>query len=126
MNTKEFLQQSWVKKEIINRLDYNPETGDLTWAERDCRYFDKSRVGKKVGYNWSVDGYVNYTVPMEIKGRRVKLVVARLCWLVHTGDWPKHTIDHIDRDPLNNRWGNLRDVSQAVNNQNKGPYKKRK
>jgi len=125
MKTKEFINQDWVKEEIISRLNYNPETGSLTWAERDCPFFDKSRVGKEVGNSWDTDGYINNTLLLEIKGRRVHIVVARLCWLVHTGDWPKYTIDHIDRDPLNNKWDNLRDVTQKVNNSNKGPYKKR-
>lgn len=123
MNTKEFLAQDWVKEEIISRLNYNPETGSLTWAERDCAFFDKSRVGEEVGCSWNQNGYVQKTLQLEIKGRRVNLVVARLCWLVHTGDWPKYTVDHIDRDSLNNKWSNLRDVTQKVNNSNKGFYK---
>lgn len=125
METKDFLSQSWVKQEIIARIDYDPETGILTWSDRDCPYFDKSRVGKQVGYSWTSKGYTNNTVRMEIRGRKVTLVVARLCWLVHTGDWPEYTVDHIDRNTLNNKWDNLRDVPQSVNNQNKGPYKKR-
>ena len=126
MKTKEFLAQDWVKQEIISRLNYNPETGSLTWASRDCKSFDPTRVDKEVGYVFVKDGYINKTLHMEIKGKRVMLVVARLCWLVQTGDWPEHTIDHIDRDTLNNRWDNLRDVTQSVNNQNKSKkYKKR-
>lgn len=126
MNTKEFLNQDWVKQEIISRLNYNPETGSLTWAERDCKYFGRSKIGKEVGYIFKKEGYVNKSLHMEISGRRVTVVVARLCWLVKTGDWPKHTIDHVDRDTLNNRWENLRDVTQQVNNQNKSRrYKKR-
>ncbi len=34
------------------------------------------------------------------------------------GQWPPQTIDHIDGDPANNRFSNLRAVSQQVNNQN--------
>ena len=35
-----------------------------------------------------------------------------------TGGWPNQTIDHIDGDPTNNKWDNLRDVSQQTNNRN--------
>ena len=127
MKTKEFINQDWVKEEIISRLSYNPEAGSLTWAERDCRFFDKSKVGEEVGYidKHYKHGYTCRRVRLDVKGRRVFLSVARLCWLVHTGNWPEHTIDHIDRDPLNNKWDNLRDVTQKVNNSNKGPYKRR-
>lgn len=39
---------------------------------------------------------------------------------MHHGSWPKYTIDHIDRNKLNNRIENLRDVTQSVNNSNTG------
>lgn len=126
METKEFLTQDWVKQEIISRLNYNPETGSLVWASRGCKFFDGERVGKDVGYTFIKGGYTNKIVSMEIKGKKVSLVVARLCWLVQTGDWPKNTIDHIDRDSLNNKWDNLRDVTQCENNQNKSSVYKKK
>jgi len=122
MNTKEFLNQDWVKQEIISRLNYNPETGSLTWAERDHNRFTPARAGKEVGYIFKKGNYTNNILHMEIRGRKVTVVVARLCWLVKTGDWPKHTVDHLDRDSLNNKWENLRDVTQNTNNQNKGRY----
>jgi hypothetical protein len=125
VNNKEFIQQQWVKDEIIKRLNYNPTTGDLTWAVRDGQdYFNKSFAGKTVGQKWvDKDGYKNYTVNIEMKGRKLSIVASRLCWLLHTGDWPNETIDHINRDPFDNRFCNLRDVSQKVNNFNKGFYK---
>jgi hypothetical protein len=126
MNTKDFIQQQWVKDELICRLDYNPETGDLTWKARGIEWFDRRFEGKTVGQKWLDNyGYKQASTKLEIKGKKFSVVTSRLCWLIHTGDWPEHTVDHINRDPWDNRWKNLRDVSQSVNNQNKGFYRKR-
>jgi len=43
----------------------------------------------------------------------------RLVWFWHHGKWPEDQLDHIDRDKLNNRIENLRDVSNQINNFNK-------
>lgn len=47
---------------------------------------------------------------------------SRVAWYLQTGSWPVGHVDHIDRDPLNDRWCNLRDVSQQENNMNKNAY----
>ena len=49
----------------------------------------------------------------RISGKQTSL--ARYIWLLHTGDWPKQEIDHINRDKLDNRVANLRDVDSATN-----------
>lgn len=126
MKTKDFIQQQWVKDDLISRLDYNPKTGELTWKPRGQPWFDRQFAGKSVGQKW-VDkaGYKSSKTNFTVKGKIFSVVTPRLCWLIHTGDWPEHTIDHINRDPWDNRWENLRDVPQGVNNFNKGFYKGR-
>jgi hypothetical protein len=44
--------------------------------------------------------------------------VHRLVWLWHHGEWPQGEIDHIDRNPANNRIENLRVVDSSGNKQN--------
>ncbi len=59
---------------------------------------------------WHIkDGYLHGT----LGGKHVSL--ARYVWLLKTGDWPKQEIDHINRDKLDNRVANLRDVDSATN-----------
>ena len=44
---------------------------------------------------------------------------SRVAWVMMTGEQPKGVIDHINRDRLDNRWENLRDVTVEENNKNK-------
>ena len=49
----------------------------------------------------------------------------RLAWLYVTGDWPVGVIDHINGDRTDNRFENLRDVTQKTNSENlRGPQKR--
>ena len=130
MNGKEYIKLPHIKEEIKARFNYDPQTGELTWAYRDESnkqnvYFNKTVAGKKAGkvYVHYKCGYKNERVALEIFRKKLSLTTARVCWLVQTGDWPEHTIDHINGDSTDNRWENLRDVTQGVNNANKKPYK---
>ena len=42
----------------------------------------------------------------------------RIGWALHTGKWPARIIDHINRDPLDNRFVNLREATPSQNRAN--------
>ena len=90
------------RETLIDLVIYNQITGEFALK-------DASKAGPSI----STRGYRQ----ISIKNRTY--LVHRLAWLYVHGDWPKQTIDHIDGDKLNNRISNLRDVSAAVNNQNR-------
>ena len=103
------------------RLRYEPETGNLYWRHCDKSDFDtataygiaKSRsFGRQAGALDLSSGYYRVT----LLGK--KYLCHRVAWLLFTGSWPEHEIDHINGDPLDNRIDNLRDVEHKVNVKN--------
>lgn len=89
-------------------LNYDPETGNLSWRT--------SRVGAKqgsiAGSRNKRNGYL-YVVVMYSR-----YMAHRLAWLHHHGEWPAADIDHINGVRHDNRIINLRAVTRSVNQQN--------
>lgn len=80
---------------------YDPATGVMT----------KLKTGKS---DWCKQFHGHNLVVID--GVTYKL--HRLAWLYMTGSWPVNHIDHIDGDPTNNKWSNLRDVTRSQNLRN--------
>jgi hypothetical protein len=93
-------------------LHYDPETGVFTW--RISRR--KVQPGKVAGWVQSPGAPHKPRRCIEVDQRNYK--AHRLAWLYQHGTWPDGVIDHKNGDSLDNRIGNLRDVSQKVNIQN--------
>lgn len=93
---------------LKEQLHYCPESGQFTWL------VTRNRI--KAG---DVGGYVRRSgyVRIGIFGRFY--MAHRLAWFYMTGAWPEQVIDHINGDPADNSWNNLRDVSPAINAQNR-------
>lgn len=90
-------------------LSYDPATGDFTW--RVTRKWARHVAGDKAGYVNRVTGYRYITI------ERKNYYEHRLAWYFMTGKWP-HQIDHINRDKLDNRFSNLREVDRYRNMRN--------
>jgi hypothetical protein len=89
-------------------LHYDPETGIFTWKVKTCR---KVVAGAVAGY-MKPEGYT------VIRINKIGYPASRLAWFYVTGEQPLYDIDHIDGDPRNNTFANLRDVTTAGNIQN--------
>src|SRR6202035_1518813 len=95
-------------REILHR---DLETGVFTWR---ITRSGKARTG-------GIAGCVNSAGYIQIRIDRRLYYAHRLAWLYMTGAWPKKAIDHINRDPSDNRWSNLRDLAtKSLNGANTG------
>lgn len=92
-------------------LEYDPALGEFRWLV-DHKH-PKARKGM-------VAGRVNVLGRKQIGVRGKQYFVHRLVWLFETGAWPARAIDHIDRNPLNNRFDNLRLTDHTLNGENRG------
>ena len=93
-------------------LDYDPVTGIVTRKTKHPRFPAGSVVG-----SLRPDGYLMTCVG----GKQQQL--HRLIWLWMTGSFPDGAIDHLNGVRSDNRWHNLRSVSNSENQHNLGGAK---
>ena len=97
---------------LRENLDYDPETGVLTWA-----------IGKPGRSKGAVAGHKNKRFS-QVMLERKSYLSHRIIWKWMTGEDPPRQIDHIDRDCHNNRWENLRLATPADNTANRAGWGK--
>lgn len=102
-------------------LDYNPETGIFTWKTRaDCDQAWNARwAGKPAGAVHNI--IKSYQISINKKIHRAH----RIAYLYMIGIFPKYEIDHINGNPSDNRWSNLRMANRSQQNQNRSGVVKR-
>ena len=91
-------------------LSYDPETGVFVRVKALKGHAQLGRIAGSVN---TITGYLFITIDLKKYGAQ------RLAWLYMTGKFPPVDIDHIDRNPLNNTFVNLRAVTKSENQHNR-------
>lgn len=99
--------QSITQKRLKELLHYDPDTGVFTWTEN--AYY---RVRGKPAGTKNTIGYIQIQINRKIYHGH------RLAFLYMEGNFPPGHVDHIDHDPHNTKFVNLRKVTHAENMRN--------
>lgn len=93
-------------------ITYDPELGVFRWRHSRGRMTSGSIAG-----NINHDGY------RVIGVNRYIYMASHLAWLYMTGKWPENEIDHVNGEPGDNRWSNLREATSTENNRNRNGHR---
>jgi hypothetical protein len=105
---------------------YDVEADALTWLQRPLDHFPDERAWKIWNTLWAgkpagskrKDDYSE--ISLTVEGQRYKILRHRLIIALTKGYWPPDQVDHEDRNPAANKIENLREATNAQNQQNSG------
>ena len=101
------------RERMIKCLRYDPDTGLFIWINPPKH--NRKLLGQIAG-NVRSDGY------RKIRIAGIAYYASHLACLYMTGKLPDEEMDHIDRDPSNDRWDNLREANSSLNKRNQGRW----
>ena len=102
-------QGNWSDLAVLVRewVRYNPETGAFTWRKSG----PYKKAGAKAAHRAS-GGYCRISLYNRL------VYAHRAAFVLMLGRWPAQFADHVDGDPSNNKWSNLREATLQQNNHN--------
>lgn len=114
------------RERLLQRLDYDPKTGEMTWKERPPEDFSEGRyptarqaniwngkfAGKPALASPMANGYLHGALDST------DYLQHRIIWKLVTGDEPEF-VDHVNGIRDDNRWENLRSTSVTQNMRNR-------
>lgn len=98
---RQFIDSGLTAKQLRAALVYEPDTGLFIWRARKKGARFNTWAGRRAGASRD-GGYVVIRIDYRLYRAH------RLAWLYMRGRWPRTEIDHINGDPSDNRWANLR------------------
>lgn len=114
-------KRSLEARDVQELLDYDPDTGELTWRWRGRKWFLSEWGWPRWNTRYAGKAALAY---VDVNGYRSARILnknyrtARVIWLWVTGSWPDGQIDHVNHDRVDDRWCNLRDVTNQENGKN--------
>ena len=95
-----------IPEEIKEYLEYSPSSRKMYWKKSTSR---RVKEGEEAG---APSDYI------KIKFKRKTYSGHRVAWFLHYGEQPPEFIDHVDRNPFNNKIENLRKSCNQTNQYN--------
>lgn len=108
-------------------LDYDQETGIMTWKPRSPEFFNSGKHSKEHNCNTWNGRYAGTEAFASKNGHgyfqgsifKRKYEAHRVIWAWMTGEWPP-TVDHENGNIEDNRWANLQAKTRSANQMNLG------
>lgn len=110
-------------------LRYEPETGKLYWKARPREMFSSAGQAKRWNTRYAgKEAFSTLNGNDYFRGHLLGRVyfAHKVAWAIYYGKWSNLEIDHINRDPLDNRIINLREATKSQNATNRGIRKDNK